>query len=667
MKKIYDSELIIKIISMWGCMETVKKYMGKFTQNFDVILGIMGFVLGILIVSLYYLMNLNQKDIGIAVLSACLIYLIFRKKFKNESSISSGNDRLKIVFNVLFYILFLICVLIYSMNLYYRPISYFILICVLAGIIATQILYVREGDRVSSILIQIFLLSILVRVGIFYNFPSLMGYDAYFHANMARIITNTGFIAPFQISEKYFYYPLVHIFISITQIMGKTDIKDAIFYSLGLANVLITASIYLIGKKLEGPQMGLLAALLINLNNYNIVTGITNITAGSLVICYFIFIIYTIFSEKQYVKYTGLVLLITILTILTHQLTTFVVLIALITIYVGKFLHNYAYRNSLLKTSGSSYILFFLVTMQTYWTFTYTHGDISFFEMILKPLIGVLQGGSAYSSDELIVGAVTNQDTWETILLHISYLALPFFAIGGVLAWFSREDIKKINKFSVSLVVIILYGLAYGIPLLGMRNLLTSRWFPLISIFLALVAASYILKLSSLCDWKKAKIPAIFIIVLLFSFVMVTTPGINKDNPLVAKNTTVRNQFKNVEIQAIETITGKYSGDILMDAPYDSCLFYSKPSYNYSNAKYFDIENVKTGEINGNPMVLLRKTTLGEPISIDDPERYGVSIVQALPPEFFNRFEAQDYALIYNNDEVSAYVKEGQKSNTSTV
>lgn len=643
-------------------METIKKITGKFTQNIDIIFGIMGFGLGVLIISLYYLVNLNQKDIGVAILSSCLIYIFFKKKFKNEVSISSGKDRLKTVLNLLFYIIFMICILIFSMNLYYRPISYFILICILAGIIASEILYVREGDRVSSILLQIFLLSILIRVGIFYNFPSLMGYDAYLHASMARVITNTGFVAPFQISQKYFYYPLAHIFIAITQIMGKTDIKDAIFYSIGLANIFITACIYLIGKKLEGPQMGLLAALLINLNNYNIVTGITNITPGSLVLCYLIFIVYTIFSEKQEVKYTGLILLIGILAILTHQLTTFVVLLALISIYAGKYLHNHLYKNSILKTTGSNYILFLLVSMQTYWTFTYVRGDISFFEMILKPLVGVLQGGTAYSSDELIVGTLTNQSTLETLILHICYLALPFFAIGGVLAWFSREDIKKINKFSAALVVIILYGLAYGIPLLGMRNLLTSRWFPLISVFLVLVAASYMLKLVSLFDIIKAKIPAIFIIVLLFSFVMVETPGINKDNPIVAKDSTVRNQFKNIEIQPIETLTGKYSGNILMDSPYDSCLFYSSAKYNTSKAKYFDDKNVKTGEIVGNPMVLLRKSTLEEPISIDDPDRYGVSIIQALPEEFFNRFEAQDYALIYNNEEVSAYVKEGQES-----
>ena len=646
---------------MWGCMGTVRKYSEKFTQNFDVILSFMGIGLGLLIISLYYLVKLNQKDIGLAILSSCLIYTIFRKKFKNEACISLGKDRLKNVLNLSFYVFFLICILIYSMNMYYRPISYFILICILAGIIASEILYVRDGDRVNSILLQILLLSILIRAGIFYNFPSLMGYDAYFHANMARIITNTGFIAPFQISDKYFYYPLAHIFISATQIIGKVDIKDAFFYSIGFANIFITAGIYLIGKKLEGPKMGLLAALLINLNNQNIVAGIANITPGSLVLCYFIFVIYAIYSEKQELKYTGFILLITILMILTHQLTTFVVLFGLVTIYLAKYLHNHLYKNSPSEIIGFNYILFFVVSMQTYWMFTYVNPNTSFFEMILKPLMEVFHAGTNYSRDELILGSITNQGTLEVLLIHISYLILPFFAIGGVLEWFSRENANKINKFSVALVVVILYSFAYGIPLLGMRNLLTSRWFPLISVFLVLVAASYILKLVSLFNLRKTRIFAIFTIILLFSFFMVTTPGINKDNPLVAKDQTIRNQFKDIEIQAIKTVSKTYSGKILMDSPYDSCIFYSDSGYNPSNATYFNIHNVQTKEIDGNSMVLLRKSTLSEPISINDPSRYGVNFIQTLPKDFFKKFEARDYALVYDNEEVFAYLKEKNK------
>lgn len=639
-------------------MEAVRKHAEKYIQNLDVILGIIGLNAGIFIVSLYYLVNLNQKDIGIAILLSCLIYIIFKKKFKSEAAISPEKQRLKNVLNVSFYIIFLISIFIYSSNLHYRPISYFVLVCTLAGLIATQILYVRKGDNVTSILLQIFLLSILIRAGIFYNFPSLMGYDAYFHASMARTITNTGFIAPIEISGKYFYYPLAHIFISVTQIMGKVELKDAIFYSIGLTDILMTTAIYLIGKRLEGPQMGLLAVLLINLNNQNIVSGIANITPGSLVLCYFIFIVYTIFSDKKELRYTGFILLATVLMVLTHQLTTFVVFLALFTIYSGKFLHKYLYRESSIENSTFNYILFFVVCLQTYWMFTYVDPDTSFFEMVLGPLMETLQLGTRYSGDVLIVGSASSQETLGTLLLHISYLALPFFAIGGVLAWFSREDAKKINKFSIALVVVILYSFAYGIPLLGMRNFLTSRWFPLISVFLVLVAATYMLKLVSLFNSWRLKIPAIFIIILLFSFVMITTPGINKDNPLVGKETTVRNQFKEIEIQAIKTISGKYPGEILMDSPYDSCLFYSDPRYDNSNATYFNIEHIKTGQINGTTMVLLRKSTLKEPVSINDPEIYGVNTIQTIPKEFFKRFETEDYALVYNNKEVIGYKKE---------
>lgn len=648
----------MKVIDLWGYMETAKRYAEELTKNLDVILSIMGFGLGLFIISLYYIINLNQIDIGIAILSSCLIYFVFRDKFKSDAAISSQEDRFKSILGISFYLIFLICVLIYSMNLYYRPISYFILISVLAAIIASQILYIRKGDSVVSILLQIFLLSILMRVGIFYNFPSLMGYDAYFHASMARYITDTGSIAPIEISGKYFYYPLAHIFISATQIMGNTDVKDAIFYSIGIVSILSTLVIFLIGEKLEGPQMGLLATLLINLNNHNIVAGIANITPGSLVLCYFIFVIYAIFSEKQSLRYTGLILITTILMVLTHQLTTFVVLLSLASIYAGKYLHNHVYKSLPTKTNSFNYMLFFVISLQTYWMFTFVNPNTSFLEMVLGPLMDVIEAGSSYSSEELILGSARNQETLEVLLLHISYLALPFFAIGGVLAWFSGRDIKSIYKFSVALVVAILYGLAYGIPLLGMRNFLTSRWFPLIAVFLVLVAASYMLKLASLFNSKKAKVLAIFVIISLFSFIMVTTPGINKDNPLVAKDTTVRNQFKEVEIEAIKTITAKHSGNILMDSPYDSCLFYRDRGYDSSNATYFNIQHIQTGEIAGNPLVLLRKSTLKEPVSINDPERYGVNFIQKMPEEFFNRFKTYDYARVYDNEEVFAYIKE---------
>jgi hypothetical protein len=40
-----------------------------------------------------------------------------------------------------------------------------------------------------------------------------------------------------------------------------------------------------------------------------------------------------------------------------------------------------------------------------------------------------------------------------------------------------------------------------------------------------------------------------------------------------------------------------------------------------NNASYFNIQYLQMGQFDGNSMVLLRKSTLKEPLSINDPER----------------------------------------------
>ena len=50
----------MKVIDLWGYMETAKRYAEELTKNLDVILSIMGFGLGLFIISLYYIINLNN-------------------------------------------------------------------------------------------------------------------------------------------------------------------------------------------------------------------------------------------------------------------------------------------------------------------------------------------------------------------------------------------------------------------------------------------------------------------------------------------------------------------------------------------------------------------------------------------------------------------------------
>jgi len=631
--------------------------LSRVIKKIDVIAATAGIFLGVLIICLYYLVGLHQQDIGFTILLASSIYLFLRNNLKKVTFIPlSITFTEKLTLNISFFLIFSITLLIWYKHLYFRPLSYFILVSVLAGIIAVEVLCLKEEDSVWQTLLKIFLLSANIRAGIFYNFPSLMGYDAYWHAKIAELITNTGFVPPFEISNKYFYYPLAHIFVSITQIMIQEDIKDAMFCSIGLLSIISTIFIYLIGKKLAEPQVGLLATLLANITNFFIIRGVANITPGSLVLCYFMLVLYLVFKKEHKVVNMLIIIFITLLMVITHQLTTFVVFISLTSIYLGRIVYKYMYgSNESPFNLTVLYLLSFAITLQSYWMYTYVYPTTSFFEFVLRPFIRALQSGGEYDRNLLIVGDVYNKPMLEILFVHSHYLILPFFAIGGILFWLSMKEDKK---FSIVTAVIVLYLFIYGVPLLGMRNMLTSRWMPLLSVFLVIIASSYIFNIVAVIRSNKNKIFAIFTIAVIFSFLMITTPAINRDNPIMAKDMTIRNQFKYNEMCAVKTINNIYNGTIRADYSYGGSLF--RQMGVESKFKPFNTEYVasQAQEEENGTLVILRRCSLAEPISIiirGAPP--GIVKQQTLPKEFFERFKkSTKYDLVYNNGEVFGYI-----------
>jgi hypothetical protein len=615
----------------------------------DIIIGIVGIFLGTFIISLYFTTDLHQHDIGFVLLIASLIYLLLRNKFKKTTFTPLKiNHRVRLLLNITFFIIFSITLLIWHMQLYCRPPSYFILISLLAGIIAIEILYFKEGDSVWLILSKILLLSANIRAGIFYNFSSIMGADAYWHAKIAQLITNTGFLPPLEISKGYSSYPISHLFISITKIVCQIDIKDALFCSIGLVSIISTIFIYYIGKKLAGPQVGLLATLLINVTGFIITKGVLNFNPGSLVLCYFVLILYLIFKEKHKVINGSLIIFITLLMVITHQLSTFVVFISLTSICLSKYAYKCIYKHKGSVDVNIAYILVFATALQSYWMYAYVSPSQTFIDTVLGPLVKVLESGTEFGNEAVITQAV-QYSMLTRIFFHIPYLILLFFAIGGALLWLSSKNDKK---FSVVTVVIVLYIFVYGIPVFAIKNMLPGRWLAPLSVFLVILASAYIFKPISLIKSNPNKVLAIFTIIFIFSFFNINTAPPSIDNPLCIKEGFFRSQFKNSEIYAVTTINNIYNGTIKTDTPYLSGIF--RQIAIKSIEEGFDIDYVthSTQEEKGT-MSILRRCTLKEPVSIAG------SKIQPLPKEFFDRFESTDYDLTYKNGEVSGYLSRG--------
>lgn len=639
-------------------------YSKKIFENLDFICGVFGFFSGLFIISLCYILNLNQQLIGVVLTLASFVYLINRSKYKNNFFQEMHvNKRLKLYLDISFFIIFCIAGYAYLISpLYHRPFSYFLLMCILAGLIGIEIIIFTEN--VYSILFKILILSSFIRIGIYYNFPSIMGYDAYVHATIAEFISKTGSVPPLEISGKYSYYPLSHIFVSIVQVLNSIGIKNAFFGSIVLSNIFVTIFMFLFGRNIVGSRVALLSTLLLNINNENIVCGVANITPGSLVFCYLLILLYLMFDKKNIVIYKTLMVFFIFLMIITHQLTTFVSLLMLSFILIGKYIIK---RIKYVKFDGRiklNYILLFVITLQTYWMNTYVNPNKSksFFDSVFNPLISVLRSGESYGSNLLIVGHDYQNTLLESTILQSCYLILPFFVIGGILLWISIGNNKhKGDKFSIAFSIVILFLLTYGIPFLGIRDLLTSRWLEIISILMVVLGSDYIFKLVELVKTNKNKVFFTFTLMFIVSFMMLITPAINKDNPIVGESQTINTQFKYSEIYAVKTISNIYTNKIILDFPYMHCFnLYSTKHYFVDTITLspeiilFDNNyiNLITNE-EKKSLILLRKSTLNDPISVKYLKR--VSIAKKLSTKFFGKFNSTNYYSIYNNGDVLGY------------
>jgi len=596
----------------------ITRYTRIFFENLDIISGVLCAIIGSIILYLSFIGRIDQPIIAIILIVSSLIYLILRSRLK-ENSLQEFQltYRQKTILSIIFLVLVLVTSILWYNQLYSRPLIYFILIALLSGLISIEILFFTREDNVVPVLLKIFFLTFVMRLGVFYNFPSIMGYDAYFHTTLANIISTTGFVPPFDISDKYIAYPMVHIFIAFTKIISFVPIKDAVFFSIGIISVVCTIFVFIFVNRFAGPRVGLLSVLVICFTTDIIVTGITNITAGSLVLCYFLMLLCLLIDRERNSKALLLCLIIIFTMVITHQLATFVVFLTLSLFALSLLIHEHVFTLKSAKIKFKLFLTLFGITMIFYWIYTPLNYQQSFFDGILGPFIEILQTGGDYGSDVLITGQ------------------------------------KYIRPF-----------LDTSIPLSGIRNVLTDRWIPFLSIFLGIVAAAYIISCTELFTSNTKRVVTIFVIVSIVSFFMIVPPGINKDNPLVGKDRTVRNQYKFNEIEAIKTITLFHGKTLITDTNFES-LFLTYGSYDSVEEKrrlddslssFLSEQQLLEASEDSGSLTILRKSTLNEPITLKASQLYGDNYAAPLPPTIIDFFEnTSDQDLIFSNGNVIGY------------
>jgi len=298
------------------------------------------------------------------------------------------------------------------------------------------------------------------------------------------------------------------------------------------------------------------------------------------------------------------------------------------------------------------YLVLVIIVLLSQWLYSFVTENLSFFEFVFDPFINNLLGDRAYESMEAIRVVAPTDPLLSTIISSLPYTIEVFFAIGGVLLWLASRDNKKMQIITP---IIVMYAIVYGIPMIGMRNLLTHRWLPFLSLFLCLVIAAYILAIASIPRSKIVKVSVISIIIVSLCFITIITPGINKDNPIIRSDETVRNQFTDAEVSGMDVLSDIAVGPIRTDSAYlllqrselEASQTYTSMSLDYVAGTEFSDQS--------NTLIAIRKCGMTEPFTFRTDKREIVE-TEYLPGDFLDRFNRPQHDLIYSNEKVLGYL-----------
>lgn len=628
-------------------------FIGKFEpliKKLDLIGSIVGCLIGVVAIFIGSIIKVNPvMEIGAAILVASFVYLFYRKKLSNlmDKTLFPPNKSLTLSLNIIFFIAFTSSIFIAHTNLH-RPQLYFLLIAICVTAIATETLFSQGKIQIWFILVKIILVSVNLNGNLLYEFPGLYGVDPWVHMSLIETWANEGHIiahAPMMASASYGYYnyPIFHLIVIVTKILTGLEFKESLFLSVGIFYVVASSLfVFLISKNLLGIKGGLLAALLMITNMFYISWGAWLIPT-SLGVVFFAIILYLIFVGRS--DHRKLLLLITMVLILVraHTLSPFVIICALITIYLSKICYERVYKVDINKINiGFNFIIIFVVAMLSQWIYAfYTAGSRTFIDSVLSGLFQSVRTeieftGKAFSfSNTLDLGILAP-------LNRVGFLISMALIVIGTLFWLNPSQISK-KKIALISATVVLSIFTYFPIAFGLKNLIAGRWPVFIYIVSAPIISQGVLLLSRYSKIKIAKLLFLVFLIFIYSMFMINQSAVNLHTPFYGEYSLnpERNAYTQSELQAVDTISRIYNGsNVTTDNHYARLVF--PVQIGYENIYMLDTKVKNDG------IIVLRNYVYIHPYDT-------IINYDELNQDFLLQFEGSEYNIIYDNRDVQAY------------
>jgi len=551
---------------------------------------------------------------GVAMVSASTIYLLLRKRMRRlelpQTSLTHTSTLYVLVF-------FSFVLLSYStITLFFeapnRPPSYFASLTAMSALIVAQIFLDSEKKIQKLILLQILLIALTLRSGIFFSYPSMLGIDPFFHVNFADSILKNGHVIPI-ISQvepagysSYFNFPVFHLIVAEMSQVTSLDLKISTWASVGLFEVISIICVYSIAKSLMDSKVGLIAALLVGTANWSIQWGywIIPMTLELAMMPLFIWIILT---RKTNTSWISVFVLFWILVTMTHTMSSFVLLIIVASFLISdRFLEIISHHRG--NTSSIITILSFLfclIFLLFYWT------DASNF---------ISYVGNSFSS--LFASSVKRQLWTGAEPIWPKDIVLYFFSFIGTLLLLSNRFLEK-NRLRLVVGGCIITLIALLSNALGLSSIVPERWAAFSQVLLSILAAVGFVSIASLLKNRK-KVLILFaaaILSLLLVFPMITSFEADFDNPFLGHDEKYRFALLNSEINGADTLARFCNKSIKTDS-----FFYLYFTYNLNKSTdEISLNDIKESFSDSTGVVVFRQYCLQQSMWFSTPNETGLA------------------------------------------
>ena len=568
----------------------------------------------------------------LALFAGCALYIGLRKRLKSPDASAvhlsaAGESRAHKSVNIVFVCFASASVVVLSAAVYSRPVLFLILASVLAALIAIEIAITADSRHVPSVLFKIIVLGVLIRASVYFEFPSSISVDPYYHVGFTQFLLDYGHIpaytAPYVLTE-YPSLPILHMLVAAMSLITGLSVYNSYFF-VGIIECISIVFIFLIGRAVLNVRSGLLAALLLVLANQFLLWG-TIITPETLGIVLTLVVVAALFLVPRNDMASFAVLLVVLFAgiLLTHEGTSAYTALTLIIVVssfalVSKIFGLGAARHdkqdvtalSLHLRSLALLVVLLGASIISYWTITggsalnraeaILRGGISPTSTLTHPLVAALSAGAAVP-----IVPPSTLPIWS----DLPVLILIFLATIGFLCILSAKRKKALTVAWVGASALVL-ALTTGSYFLGPTVSQPERWIVYLQVFMVIPAAVGILTLGSLVNARKG-VAVIFSAVLVLGFISVTHPNVKVVSEL-PWDQIPRIALLPSEVAAAQTIANKTDGRLVYtDLAYAPSFKYQ---YKVSNVTVFPPLSA-IAQLDNNSSLVLRLEIANNPYMV---------------------------------------------------